>query len=106
MVLAKKAIGRKAKAIQGKSMLAMCSQNRRMGTDQPASKRWWAIIRNNAPKHKLRKNMKASSQENAKSLGLAIKPMTDKIPPPTRRIIGTLRHLDKSSGASAVTGLW
>src|SRR6516164_10401204 len=105
MDLAKKAIGRKANAIHGKSMLAMCSQNRRMGTDQPASKRWWAITRNNAPKHRLRKNMKASSHEKAKSLGRANRPMIDKIPPPTRRIIGTLRHLDKSSGSSAVTGL-
>src|SRR6185312_8480500 len=51
----------------------------------------------------LRQNMNASNQEAAnwlKSLWSKINPSTASTPPTTIKIVGTLRHLDKSSGCS------
>src|ERR1051326_1336174 len=58
--------------------------------------------RNKEPRHRLRKNMKARSQEKANCVTppvpLTRKPKRIRIGPMTIRIFGTLRHLDKSSG--------
>src|SRR5664280_358474 len=86
------------RAIHGNNSAAMCSLNRRMGTDHPASNKWCTSTRKSAPRHRLRQNMKASSQEKANWRELAKYPASASAPPPIIRIPGRFRHLERSRG--------
>src|SRR5277367_1277482 len=96
-------MGRKRINKVGHNRQAMASVTRRMGTDQLASNRWCTMTRNQPPMARLKKNIKATSQEKPtcfKGVALMADPPIAPIAPTTISMEGTLRHLDKSSGAN------